>query len=404
MQRFVLFIVILLQSVTFSVLGQKGLATMEANRFLFYNDSTCWVQFFDKCKALQGKDARPVKVAHFGGSHVQAGVWTNEFLSLLQTTFKTTGGGYFAFPYTITRTNGQPYVDFSSGSNWKKCRAVQREYCLPLGVNGMSASTNDSLVRVTIRLTDRSVCRRFNMLKMYHNFNTSFTWHLVKQPGLETAGQDFPDKGFSYYGFDHFVDSIQLEVVRKDTMQKDFTLFGFSIENTEPGFYCAGLGVNGASSSSYLKCNLFDQQLQSLVPDMAIISLGVNDVQAKDFSKEEFKANYDTLIAKLKRANPDMAILLTTTTDNYVKRKTPNKRTIMAQQAFFELGAKHHVAVWDMFKVMGGYRSINKWIKAGYARRDRVHFSGAGYKYLGQLMYEAFMQSYNRQQQLKPHR
>lgn len=374
--------------------AQTTIAQAKANHFLFYQDSSAWMQFFAKLKNCHTPKAKPIKIAHFGGSHVQAGVWTNEFISLLQEQLKTKGGGYFAFPYTIAKTNGQPYVDFKSNGNWKKCRAVTRDFCLPMGVNGISATTNDSLISITLKFTDKSICRQFNMLKVFHNFNPSFECKIASQNKLETAAQHFPDKGFSYFGFEKFVDSLQIEILRKDTLQKDFTLYGFSIENTEPGIYAAGLGVNGASSSSFLKCNLFDVQLQTLAPDVAIISLGVNDVQPKEFSKAEFIANYDTLIQKLKQANPNIAILLTTTTDNYIKRKTPNKRTIIAQQAFFELGLKHKVAVWDLFEVMGGYKSINKWIKAGLGKRDRVHFTGAGYKQIGQLMFDAFWQSY----------
>jgi lysophospholipase L1-like esterase len=389
-------LIILLNCLLFTITSkaQHAPAVMKANRLLFYQDSSAWIQVFQKMKTANSPNAKPIKIAHFGGSHVQAGIWTGEFISQLQRQLKTKGGGYFAFPYTIAKTNGQAYVDFKSNGNWKKCRALSQDFCLPLGINGISAITNDSSISITIKFTEHSVCKQFNMLKVFHNFNPSFECRIAKQNNLETAGKSYLDKGFTYFGFEKFVDSLQLEIVRKDTLQKDFILYGFSIENTEPGIYGAGLGVNGASSSSFLKCNLFDMQLQAMNPDIAIISLGVNDVQPKEFSKAEFMANYDTLILKLKQANPNIAILLTTTTDNYVKRKSPNKRTLIAQQAFFELGLKHKIAVWDLFEVMGGYKSINKWIKAGYAKRDRVHFTNAGYKQLGQLLFEAIWQSY----------
>jgi lysophospholipase L1-like esterase len=393
--------IIILMLCTTLGFAQAVPANLKANRLLFYRDSSAWVDFFTKLKTASQAKSKPIKIAHFGGSHVQAGIWTNEFITQLQSQLKTQGGGYFAFPYAITKTNGQAYAEFTSNGRWKKCRAVTREFCLPLGVNGMSAITNDSVVTITIKLTDKSSCKQFNMLRVYHNFNPSFECKLSFKDKLESAGQHFPEKGFSYFGFEKFVDSLQLEIIRKDTLQKDFILYGFSIENTNPGIYAAGLGVNGAASNSFLKCNLFDLQLQSVAPDMAIISLGVNDVQAKEFSKAEFMANYDTLIQKLKVANPNMAILLTTTSDNYVKRKTPNKRTMVAQQAFYELALKHKVAVWDLFEVMGGYRSINKWIKVGLAKRDRVHFTGAGYRELGKLMFDAFWQSYRYQNKIK---
>jgi lysophospholipase L1-like esterase len=96
----------------------------------------------------------------------------------------------------------------------------------------------------------------------------------------------------------------------------------------------------------------------------------------------------------IKNVNPDVAILLTTTTDNYIKRRTANKRSITARAAMFELMHKHKIAVWDMFEFMGGYKSIPKWYKAGLAARDRVHFNSRGYNIMGEYMYRAFIQSY----------
>ena len=176
---------------------------------------------------------------------------------------------------------------------------------------------------------------------------------------------------------------------------------GVSLENSKPGFYYAGFGVNGAASNSYLKCNLFGQQLETVKPDLVIFSLGVNDTQGKDFTKEDYIENYDSLIMEVRRASPDCAILLTTTTDNYVKRRTANKRPIKAQDAMFELMEKHRAAVWDLYGVMGGYKSITKWYKAGLAARDKVHFSPRGYAIVGQMMFDAIDKSYKTNSKVK---
>lgn len=51
-----------------------------------------------------------LKIVHMGGSHVQGGIWSNTFSSNFQNENKTSGGGYFTFPYKIAKTNGQPYA------------------------------------------------------------------------------------------------------------------------------------------------------------------------------------------------------------------------------------------------------------------------------------------------------
>jgi lysophospholipase L1-like esterase len=55
---------------------------------------------------------------------------------------------------------------------------------------------------------------------------------------------------------------------------------------------------------------------------------------------------------------------------------------------------KHNAAVYDLYSVMGGYKSIYKWYKAGLAAKDKVHFNGRGYTILANLMFDAINRSY----------
>ena len=51
-------------------------------------------------------------------------------------------------------------------------------------------------------------------------------------------------------------------------------------------------------------------------------------------------------------------------------------------------------AVWDQFDVMGGLRSMQDWEKAGWAQKDKVHFTREGYRLMGDLLYNALIESY----------
>lgn len=341
------------------------------------------------------KKDKVITIAHIGGSHVQGGTWSNSFLTSLQNEFKTSGGGFFVFPYKIAKTNSQPYSSSFSSGDWKKCRCTTKGFCLPLGMNGMSIKTNDSANYFGVVLTQKAVCKSFSTVKVYHNFNESFNFDIAKKHNLKAERIEKKESGYTQFNLEMPVDSISFELVRKDTLEKDFIIFGFGLENNlNSGFYFAGLGANGASSSSFLKCTYFEQQLKSIHPDLVIISLGVNDTQAKNFEKEDFIEHYDSLILTVKKAKPDVAILLTTTTDNFIKRRTSNKRTVSAHAAMFELMEKHHTAVWDMYEFMGGFKSMMKWTKAGLGAKDRVHFAPKGYTILGYYMFEAFIKSY----------
>lgn len=372
---------------------------MEYNHLYFSKDSSSFLKLYKKLDDLRAKKINRIGIAHFGGSHVQAGTWSSTFVNNLQNEFKTVGGGYFVFPYKIAKTNSQSYATTFSSGNWKRFRAIGKDYFVPLGMSALSISTRDSATNFGVALTKKALCKSFISIKVYHNFSEGFEFTVDSLHNFEPIRTDFREFGYTLFNFELPVDSVNFKLVRKDTLHQDFILFGFSLDNDlQAGFYFAGLGANGAASGSFVKCVDLTKQFSSLKADLVIISLGVNDTQSKSFAKEEYIENYDSLIAVIKNANPDAAIILTTTTDNFIKRKTSNKRTVLAHEAMFELMEKHNVAVWDLFSLMGGYKSMMKWQKAGLAGRDRVHFSPKGYVLLGNFMFDAFFKSYSANQ------
>lgn len=371
----------------------------EFNHLNFSNDSSGFLFLYKKMDQLKRDKNIRLKIVHMGGSHVQGGIWSNTFSSNFQKENKTSGGGYFTFPYKIAKTNGQPYARSFSTGKWKRCRANGKEFCQPLGMCALSVTTNDSITNFGVALTSWAACKKINQVKVFHNFNPSFEFVPVLKDSNKVQREEVPANGYSLFKFSVPVDSVSFELFRKDTFVKDFTLYGLSLENdTNSGVYLAALGANGASSSSFLRCSNLLPQLETLQADLFVLSLGVNDTQSKDFTKEDYVKNYDTLITYIKRTNPNAAIMLSTTTDNFIKRKTPNKRTAAAREAMYELMYKHNVAVWDLYKVMGGYRSMLNWQKAGLASKDRVHFTGRGYAVVGNLMFNALNKSYTNNQ------
>lgn len=368
---------------------------MEYNHLYFGKDSSAFLKLYGKMKGLSTQENKRVGVVHFGGSHVQAGVWSSTFVNDLQREFKTDGGGYFVFPYKLAKTNGPSFASSFSNGKWKRYRAIGKEYCLPLGMCALSVSTKDSANYFGIKLTPKAVSKQFNVIKVYHNFNPAYAFALDSMLEAVTVREENREAGYTLFQFKTAVDSVNFKLLRKDSLAGEFILFGFSLDNTSPGFYLAGLGANGAASNSFVKCFDLSNQFKSLDADLVILSLGVNDTQSKDFGKDEFIENYDSLIMVIKRVSPNAAIILTTTTDNFIKRKRSNSKSITAKEAMFELMEKHDVAVWDLFSLMGGYKSMLQWQKAGLAGKDRVHFTPKGYVLLGDLMFEALMKSYS---------
>jgi lysophospholipase L1-like esterase len=222
---------------------------------------------------------------------------------------------------------------------------------------------------------------------------------VVSYDGTVLQGQY--DEWKSTYTFElpSFTDSI---CILFDSVPGEFTLTGVLLENGMPGISVHGIGVNGASVPSYLRCDDFERDLELIRPDLIIFGIGINDAAEKDFEKQVFMRNFDELIRIIKRVNPDCALLFVTNNDSYKYVRARKKRGryevntngYLVEKAFLELGKKHNAAVWDQFDVMGGLYSMRNWENAGLAQKDKVHFTSDGYKLIGDLLYNALISRY----------
>ncbi|WP_407458066.1 GDSL-type esterase/lipase family protein [Fibrobacter sp.] len=195
-------------------------------------------------------------------------------------------------------------------------------------------------------------------------------------------------------------DTIAVPDSVKQNARPRFTLTGILTENDAPGITYTGVGINGAKVHDYFEevCPLFEKELAYYKPDLVIFAIGINDANVQHFNDKQFKDDYDRLIARIKKVNPNAAIIFETNNDMY--RKVKRKRYVqhpngdIARKAFFSLAEKHGAGVWDKFSIMGGLGSMAKWEKADLAKADKVHFKLAGYNLLGDLFYKAIIQSY----------
>ena len=115
---------------------------------------------------------------------------------------------------------------------------------------------------------------------------------------------------------------------------------------------------------------------------------------AKNFNPECFKENYRRMMRLVLETNPECAFIFVTNNDSYryVRRgMSYNQNTERVRQAMMELAEEFGAGVWDVYAIMGGAHSVEKWRDAGLARPDRLHFTQTGYELLGDLFTEALM-------------
>lgn len=360
-------------------------------------------QYADFYKALdrlifdgEGK----INIIHIGGSHIQADILSDQMRQRLQTFVPGNRGGRgFLFPYRMAKTNNPwTYRPEYTGA-WSYAKNVQRTPATPLGLSGMSVTTNDSLSYLRICFKGKHAsCYDFNTVKVFHETGAeNYEVHLADS-SLEAERRVNSQLGYTEFKLAAHRDTLDLEFIKTGEGQRQFRLFGLSLENEDPGIVYNAIGVNGASVPSYLKCDLFSQHMKVIPPDLVILSIGINDAHmpAQKFSQARFERNYRTLIQQIKAAAPNAAILFTTNNDSYYRRRYPNRNAYKVRESMRKLAVEHQAAVWDMFGVMGGLGSVKTWEENGLAKADKIHFTAAGYRLVGDLLFSALLKAYDK--------
>ncbi len=350
-------------------------------------------RFYNKLEKMMQTGEGRINIVQIGGSHIQAGTFSGEIRTRLQQLNGEMNAGWgFMFPYRIARTNSPFGYYIRYNGRWQSCRNIERRKTSNLGVGGISATTSAPKAELTILLEDENqLDYSFNKLRIYYenrgvNYTVSVDSSLLKK---STKTKD-------YYEFElnTHVDSLLITIQKKRNTSGSFTLFGITTESAPNGILYHSIGVNGAHIPAFLRCQLFEKQLALLKPDLVILGLGINDAYGRRFSTEKFENNYAELIARIRRAAPETAIIFTTNNDSYLYRRYVNKNGIKVEKSMFKLAAKYHTGVWDMFEVMGGLNSIVLWEKNRLARHDKIHFTREGYLTLGDLFFNALMKKF----------
>jgi len=367
------------------------------NVLKFPGDSTSFINFFTKYKNIILKGEGQLEIVHIGGSHIQADIYTNRMRERMQSFYPGLNGGRgFIFPFKMAKTNNPyNYVVKYTGS-WNYCKNVQRKSNCNFGLSGYQVSTSDSVSEITIYSRENYPLYDFNKIKIFYNLSDSLGYEVNVLSNSLVTKTDFPDKHYSEYQLEKYCDTIRIQIIKTDTIKKRFELYGIKSETDDPGIIYDAIGVNGASVPSFMKCNMFEENLEVIKPDMVVLSLGTNDAYGTKFDKNIYKNNYDTLIQRILKANPNTAIMITVPNDDYLYKKYPNKNTALQEEVIMELAKKYNAAVWDLYEIMGGFNSSQVWYNNHLMKRDRIHFTKEGYMLKGDLFFNSFIKFYDK--------
>ena len=380
------------------VIPDYPVGNFERNQLIYPGDSLAMELFFDKLDTLLFTGKGHVNIMHIGGSHVQAGVFSQTMRDHLLNLFPgLTAGRGLIFPFMKTNTPASYCI--SRTGEWEYFRnAVPFE--TRLGLAGASVTTSDTAASFSIVArekypTEITPVFDFNYVKILGYGSNDSIEPVVHFNNDTIYGIYSEDEGSYSFLLPDYTDSLYVDF---NHVSGTFTVTGVYLDNGMPGITYHGIGVNGAKVCSYLDCEDLERDLKLVHPDLVIFGIGINDAAADTFTKEKFMSDYSTLIDIIHRVSPDCALLLVSNNDSYKKvgrrKYQVNPTGLVAEQAFLELGKQHNAAVWDFFDIMGGLKSMERWQEVGLAQKDKIHFTNQGYSLIGDLLFNALMDRY----------
>lgn len=341
-----------------------------------------------------GRKIEPVRVLHFGDSHVAADVLTGEIRRNLQNQFGDGGAGYLvpANPMSTKRRG----VSSGATSGWQiEGIGGRMERDNIYGLAGINLVTSRPNEKIWVETTA-------NHFEVYY----------VREPGggsidITLDGATVLDKPIAldahgtvteYVSFDSPADTNHRLEIR--TLRAGKTrILGVVAERIAPGVSYDVSGINGARISRLMTWNAaaFAAELGQRKPDLIILAYGTNEIGDADWTPSSYRRLLKSVIQRIRAAVPHTSIMLFAPPDrgDLPLAAARMSALIETQRAVaFETG----VAFWSAFDAMGGSGSMDSWVARGWAQGDRVHLTRPGYDLIADAFCKDLMRAYQSRQ------
>jgi lysophospholipase L1-like esterase len=368
----------------------------KTNEIEFY-DLRVIKPFFEKLKLSQ---EQKVTILHFGDSHVQYDQAPGIIRQNFQNIFGFSGRG-FVFPYAAAGTHAAYDYKTKMIGSWTNSKNINKDIKHPLGVSGVTIKTTDSTAGFQIQFyAPKEELKTLDLLTLF--IKTSDSSYQLKYRISETESWTNISISPSFKNKielklpQKFNTFIEFQVNKTDSIQNEFEFYGMQLSTTHnKGISYNSVGINGASLLSFLKQDLFEDQVKAVNPDLIILDYGTNDLAGGKFDSTYFITNLTKSIQRIKEVLPSTCIIIPTIQDFTVNGKNI---AATAEYAGFlrRFAKKNNVVFYDYFAIAGGKRSMKKWLNNGIAKSDQIHLTQQGYILKGELYGNAILTSYAR--------
>ena len=362
-----------------------------------YSDSTGrgGMSLFYEALNKRASLARPVRIAYFGDSFIEADILTGDLRAMLQERFGGCGVGYV--PVTSQVFGFRPTVRHSF-SGWNS-HAITDSVGFVRSLQDLSNQYFIPRKGASVTLSgQRKYASRLDTCEV-----SSIYFLTTDSLRLTARVNGSKMTSYSLQG-----DSLMQSVSVKGRIGK----VEWSVEQADSAslFYAVTMDAEkGIALDNFSMRGSSGQQLGSIpfarlrdynrlrTYDLIVLQYGLNVAFEKGVNYTYYKKAMVPVVEQMKKAFPDAAILIIGVGDRESKNEQGElctmpgvKNLIRYQQA---LAAETGVAFWNLFEAMGGEGSIVEMVesKPAMANYDYTHINFLGGKHLESLLFETLI-------------
>lgn len=338
-----------------------------------------------------------VRIAHYGDSPTTADLITADIRSLLQKRYGDSGHGFhlMAKPWAWYGHRG---VDIdSSGWEIEASNLVSKKdgYYGYGGVSFRGAAGS----RTRFRLKESGTTH----VEVAYKELPSGGLIVLEACGARIGAHPTDGEGAS--GFAPFVIPADCRDVTVRIESGPVRLFGVDFLKSTPGIVYDSLGLNGAYTSvltRFFSAEHWGEQLQHYSPDLIVINYGTNESVFAAYVDNVFEKELRLAIKRIRAALPGKSILLMSPMDRGERDSSGTIQTVPALERVVAIekrvAEEEGVAFFNTFEAMGGNGTMRKWYTSEprLVGADFIHPMPGGARIIGDLLFKAILDGYNR--------
>lgn len=337
---------------------------------------------------------RPVRIAVFGDSFIEADIFTGDLRSMLQTQYGGCGVGFI--PITSAINGYRPTVRHSFGG-WGSYLVTDSIY-FDKSKQGISSgyfiSSPGAYVEIRGQKKYAQHLDTCQISTLYYtaigevNVVSSVNGGSVLEHHSESAG------ALCVFQVEGAIGRVRWTVQKADSA----LFYGVAMDGRS-GISVDNFSLRGSSGLSLrgIPERILRQFNEKRPYDLIILQYGLNVASERGKKYDSYKKGMLSTIEYLKAVFPQAGILLLSISDRDYRTEEGELRTmpgvknlVRYQQA---IAAESHIAFWNMYQAMGGEGSMAKLVhaKPSMANYDYTHINFRGGAHFAGLLYETLI-------------